>query len=103
MKKCITTVYYLVDNFCKIFHEWEKARLVPSGKIRQREGNLSLAELLTILLYFYLSPCKDFKNYYLYFLPAKYARYFNLVGYSRMIQLWPRLQHTMQEKITPWF
>lgn len=91
MKKCITTVYYLVDNFCKIFHEWEKAKLIPSSTMRNREGSLNLAELLTVLLYFYLSPCKDFKNYYLYFLPAKYTGYFKLVSYSRMIQLWPRL------------
>ena len=91
MKKCITTVYYLLDNFCKIFHEWKKENLLPSNKLRFRQGNLSLAELLTIVLYFYLSPCKDFKNYYLYHLPAKYSNYFKLVSYSRIIQLWPSL------------
>jgi hypothetical protein len=91
MKKCITTIYYLVDNVCKIYNEWEKEKLLPSTKIRHRVGNLSLAELLTIVLYFYLSPCKDFKNYYLYFLPAKYSGYFKLVSYSRIIQLWPSL------------
>ena len=88
MKKCIITVYYLIDNFCKIFHEWEKEKLLPSNKIRHRAGNLNLAELLTIVLYFYLSPCKDFKNYYLYFLPAKYSNHFKVVSYSRIIQLW---------------
>lgn len=87
----LTRIYYLVDNFCKIFNEWEKAKLLPSNKIRYKSGNLSLAELLSIVLYFYLSPCKDFKNYYLYFLPAKYPDYFKLVGYSRIIQLWPSL------------
>lgn len=91
MKKCITTVYYLVDNFCKIFNEWERAKLLPSNKIRHKVGALSLAELLTIVLYFYLSPCKDFKNYYLYFLPAKYSSYFKQVSYSRIIQLWSSL------------
>ena len=50
MKKCITTVYYLVDNFCQIFNRWEKEKLLPSNKIRRRAGNLSLAELLTILV-----------------------------------------------------
>ena len=91
MKKCITTVFYLVDNFCSIFHKWEKEKLLPSNKLRFRQGNLSLSELLTILLYFYLSPCKDFKNYYLYFLPAKYSGYFKLVSYPRIVQLWPGL------------
>lgn len=91
MKKCITCVYYLVDNFCKMYSQWEKSKLLPTNKIRYRAGNLSLAELMTIILYFYLSPCQDFKNYYLYFLPAKYRAYFELVSYSRIIQLWPRL------------
>lgn len=91
MKKCITTVYYLIDNFCTIFQKWEKEKLLPSNKKRYRAGFLSLSELLTIVLYFYLSPCKDFKNYYLYFLPAKYPNYFKLVSYSRIIQLWSSL------------
>ena len=91
MKKCIITVYYLVDNFCKIYLQWEQSKLLPSDKKRQRQGNLSLAELITIVLYFYLSPCKDFKNYYLYHLSYKYKGYFSLPTYSWIIQLWPRL------------
>lgn len=91
MKKCITTIFYLIDNFCQIYHEWEENHILPSNKKRNRDGNLSLAELLTIVLYFYLSPCKDFKNYYLYYLPHKYQNYFSLPCYSRIIQLWPRL------------
>ena len=91
MKKCITTVFYLVDNFCRIYHKWEKEKLLPGNKKRYRDGNLSLSELLTIVLYFYLSPCKDFKNYYLYFLPAKYPSYFKPVSYPRIVQLWSSL------------
>ncbi len=61
----------------------------PPQKQRCRVGNLSLSELMTIVLYFYLSLCKDFKNYYLHFLSSKYSGYFKLVNYSRIIQLWP--------------
>ncbi|WP_371253351.1 IS982 family transposase [Orientia tsutsugamushi] len=91
MKKCIITVYYLIDNFCKIYQEWERNRLIPSSNQRNRDGKLSLAELLTITIYFYLSPCKDFKNYYLYYLRYKYKEYFCLPSYSRIIQLLPRM------------
>lgn len=91
MKKCIITVFYLLDNFCKIYEEWSKQKLLPSNKQRNRAGNLSLSELLTIVIYFYLSPCKDFKNYYLYYLPHRYPGYFKLVSYSRIIQLWQSL------------
>ncbi|SPR03127.1 transposase [Orientia tsutsugamushi] len=91
MKKCIITVYYLIDNFCKIYQEWERKRLIPSNGQRNRDGKLSLAELLTIVIYFYLSPCKDFKNYYLYYSCHKYKGYFCLPSYSRIIQLLPRM------------
>lgn len=91
MKKCIITVFFLIDNFCKIFENWEKNNLLPSAKTRQREGNLTLSELLALVLFFYLSPCRDFKNYYLYYIPFKYPNYFKLVSYSRIIQLWQRL------------
>ncbi len=63
MKKCITTVYYLIANFCKIYQEWEDKKLLLCNSKRHRQGSLDLCELLTIVLYFYLSPCKDFKNY----------------------------------------
>ncbi|KJW07682.1 transposase DDE domain protein [Orientia tsutsugamushi str. UT144] len=43
------------------------------------------------MIYFYLSPCKDFKNYYLYYLSHKYKGYCCLPSYSRIIQLWPRM------------
>ena len=91
MKKCIITVYYLISNFCKTYQEWEQNKLIPSERKRQRQGSLSLCELLTIVLYFYLSPCKDFKNYYLYYLSYKYRGYFTLPSYDRIIQLWPRI------------
>lgn len=91
MKKCIVAIYCLIDDFCKEYEKWEKHKLIPSNKIRNRRGNLSLPELLTIVLYFYLSPCKDFKNYYLYYLSCKYKGYFSLVSYSRIIQLWDKL------------
>lgn len=47
--------------------------------------------MITVVIDFYLSPCKDFKNYYLYYLPYEYKGYFNLPCYSRIVQLWPGL------------
>lgn len=82
MKKCIISLFYILDNFCKIYEEWEQKKLVPTDRKRQREGSLKLCELLTIVLYFYLSPCKDFKNYYLYYLSYKYRGYFKLPSIS---------------------
>lgn len=91
MKNCITTIFCLLDDFCKEYEKWQESKLLPSNRIRKREGSLKLSELMTIVLYFYLSPCKDFKNYYLYYLQAKYKDYFAYVSYPRIIQLWPSL------------
>ncbi|KJV56503.1 hypothetical protein OTSKATO_0272 [Orientia tsutsugamushi str. Kato PP] len=46
MKKCIITVYYLIDNFCKIYQECERKRLISSSNQRNKDGKLYLAELL---------------------------------------------------------
>ena len=67
MKKCIITIYYLIDNFCKEYQRREQSKLLPAVGQRDRSGQLSPSELLTVVLYFYLSPCRDFKNYYLIF------------------------------------
>jgi len=91
MKKCITTLYSLVDDFCKIYQEWEKQKLIPSEKQRERQGNLGLSELMTIVLFFYLSSYKDFKNYYLQYFYGDRKNLFKLPTYSRIIQLWPRI------------
>ncbi|MCC8483274.1 MAG: hypothetical protein LN561_01705 [Rickettsia endosymbiont of Labidopullus appendiculatus] len=45
MKKCITTVYYLVDNFYEIYQEWEQNKLLPSDKKRFRQENLKLLKV----------------------------------------------------------
>lgn len=91
MRICITGLYYILSNFCKTYEEWERNYLIPSSKLRNRTGNLNLAELMTILIYFYRSPCKNFKSYYLYYLPVKYKGCFKYVSYSRIIQLWQRM------------
>lgn len=67
-----------------ICEEREEAKLLPTDSNRKRGGKLSLSELMKIVLFFYLSPCKYFKNYYLYHLAYKYKGYFRLPSYSRV-------------------
>ena len=81
----------MVDDFCKIYKEWEKQKLIPSAKQRERQGNLSLSELMTIILFFSLSPYKDFKNYYLAHFHGERKNLFNLPTYSRIVRLWPQI------------
>lgn len=91
MREDITFIYYFTDNFVKVYKTWIAHKLLPDERVREREGRMSLAELLCILLCFYTSPCKDFKSYYLYYLPSKHRGCFAHLSYSRFIQLLPRL------------
>jgi len=61
----LVTLFYLIDEFCKDYEpQWQQS-LLDSG-IRQRctASRLSLAEILTIAIYFHLSGYRMFKWYY---------------------------------------
>ena len=55
----ITALYCCLDDFCKVFADWEAHRLLPSEQARQRSGKLSRAEMLFIVVLFHLSPYKN--------------------------------------------
>lgn len=62
----ITALYCCLDDFCKVFEDWEAHRLIPSETTRQRAGKLSRAEMLFIMVLFHLAPFKHFKAFYRY-------------------------------------
>src|SRR3954453_8471022 len=62
----ITALYCCLDDFCKVFADWEAHQLIPSPTRRQRAGKLSRAEMLFIMVLFHLSPYKNFKTFYVY-------------------------------------
>ena len=88
----ITALYCCVDDFCKLFEDWEAHKLIPSEKIRQRPGKLSRSEMLFIMVLFHLSPFKHFKAFYLYGVGQKYRDCFGAIPhYDRFVSLMPRL------------
>jgi len=88
----ITALYCCLDDFCKVFAEWEAHRLLPSEQTRQRSGKLSRAEMLFIVVLFHLSPYKNFKVFYLYGIGGQYRACFDeLPHYDRFVSLMPRL------------
>ena len=51
MKKYdIVALYVCIDDFSKIYEEWEKKKLIGITKNRKREGKLSLSEQLLIVV-----------------------------------------------------
>jgi hypothetical protein len=80
-----------VDDFCQIFlPEWQKRLLKDGSKKRLRKGQLSLSEIMTIIIYFHQSHYRDFKNYYIEHVCQQLQSEFpNLVSYERFVALMP--------------
>ena len=88
----ITALYCCLDDFCKVFGDWEAHRLIPSPGTRQRTGKLSRSEMLFIVVLFHLSPFKHFKAFYLYGIGHQHRACFgDLPHYDRFVSLVPRL------------
>jgi hypothetical protein len=88
----ITALYCCLDDFCKVFEDWEAHRLIPSAQTRTRPGKLSRAEMLFIMVLFHLSAYKNFKTFYLHGIGCQYRACFrDLPHYDRFISLMPRL------------
>ena len=84
----ITALFYCIDEFCKIYEEWERHKLIPKLGKRERAGKLSLSEMLCIEVLFHLSGFRDFKTFYEYGVGMKYKKYFNnLPCYARFVQI----------------
>ena len=43
-----TTIYTMVDDFCKTYEEWLRYKLLSSNRSRIRGGKLSLSESVTM-------------------------------------------------------
>ena len=88
----ITALYCCLDDFCKVFEDWEAHRLIPSQTTRQRSGKLSRSEMLFIMVLFHLSPFKHFKVFYHYGIGQQHRACFReLPHYDRFVGLMPRL------------
>ena len=80
------------DDFCKVFEPIYTQRLLQSGqRHRVRPGQLSLSEIMTIIVYFHASHYRDFKHSYTEYVEAHRRPYFpDLVSYRRFIDWMPR-------------
>ena len=81
-----------VDDFCQKFSPIWRSKLLSDGSIkRDRKGNLSLSEVMTIIIHFHQSRYRNFKAYYrdhvCRFLRSEFP---NLVSYERFVILMPR-------------
>lgn len=86
-------LFCAVDDFCQTFEpRWELRQLPNTTRQRRRHGQLSLSELLTIMIHFHQAHYRDFKAYYLlHVLPHLGAEFPRLISYQRFVELMPSL------------
>jgi len=80
-----------VDDFCQKFEpNWNKRLLASGERQRRRQRNLSLSEIMTIVIHFHQSQFRNFKAYYQdYVLQYLQAEFPDLVSYTRFIEFMP--------------
>lgn len=84
-------LFVSVDDFCQIFLPfWERKLIEDGSKKRQRAGQLSVSEIMTIIIYFHQSQYRNFKAYYTEHV-CQYLRgeFPKLVSYERFVILMP--------------
>ncbi len=88
MKTDITTVYFFLDEFYKLYaKEMQKIEL-PKKKKQTRHPKITMPEILTILVMYNFSYFKNFKAYYI--MGVKQSDFHNKPSYNRFIELIPR-------------
>lgn len=78
-----------IDDFCKEFEPTFNRKLISDKpKLRNRSSQMSLSEVMTIVVNFHSSGYRDFKTYYLEHV-SRYLReeFPKLVSYNRFVEL----------------
>lgn len=90
MKKDITEIYVMVDDFYKHYEQHLNAQILPSRKRPTRTPCLSISEIMAIILLFHRSPSKNFKYFYMSYLQQYTAEFPQLPSYNRFVELQQR-------------
>ena len=99
MKKDITHLFCCIDDFCH-FLNVEFAQISLETETRKprrptRVPGLTLSEMMTVSILFHLSPCKNFKYFYLSYLQLYKQEFPKIPSYERFVCLMPRLVFPM--------
>jgi len=84
-------LFFHVDNFCQVLEPvWRREQLANGSRQRQRNRQLCLSEIMTIVIYFHQSHYRNFKAYYQQeVLTHLRSEFPGLVSYSRFVEFMP--------------
>lgn len=93
MKKDITRLFCFVDDFCNNVDIWLKNKLLHNKGLKTptRKPELRSSEIMTIILMYHQSPCKNFKYFYNSYLQLYQKEFPKLVSYNRFVELKSRV------------
>lgn len=87
----IIEIFITADDFCIEFEKEITKNAVTSPhpvKTRNRKGQLSESEVISILIYFHFGSFRNFKHYYLFFIREHLKEYFpDAVSYNRFTEI----------------
>lgn len=85
-KMCLVELYASVDDFWKSFkQEWEKHLIESAKPARGPDPELSIQEIMTIVIAFHQSGYRTFKHFYLYVGANLRKEFPKLISYSRFV------------------
>lgn len=89
----LTKLFVEIDDFMKVFEKQMIRQLIGDGSIkRERDAQMSISEVMTVVVYFHISGYRNFKDYYLKHVMKNLNGAFpNLLSYKRIVALKPRV------------
>lgn len=85
----LAELFCKIDDFCKEFEViWNKQLIECGEKKRNRKRQLSMSEIMTIVVLFHQVGFRNFKNFYTQYVCVYLKNDFpDLVGYGRFVTL----------------
>lgn len=82
----ITTIFCVVDEFCKEFDQTTSSFII--GNTSKRPPRMTKSEVITIYMLFHLSGYRCFKHFYLHYVQKHLQKEFpKTVSYNRFVEL----------------
>ena len=92
MYRDITELFVFVDDFCKAVDKYDEGNKLAdqTNDKRTRTPEMSISEMLIIMILFQKSPCKNFKYFFTSYLRMYHQDFLKLVSYTRFVELQKR-------------